>query len=419
MRQPLDLHWDALLVCVAIYMLAAVGRVHQLFPALQALRPAILAGAVAILLYFFDRRPERRLNALFITPTRVLTAFCVWMVLSVPSALVLTNSFDLVVNNFLKTFVMFFVIAGAIRGPRDLERLMWIYFLAATIYAAVTITRFDDGGTAGWRLGKLYYYDANDFATFALTAVPFGLYGVRTARSALTRGLAAAGLVILMLAFLRTGSRGGFVALIVMGGYLLVRYKTVRLQWRLAAVGVALVVALTAASSEYWERMGTIFAGDDYNRTDESGRMQIWQRGIGYMLSRPVFGVGPNNFPTAEGTLSEFATRQQYGAGVRWNAPHNSFVQVAAELGIVGIVLFVALFVTAFKALRVAGWRRRTPRGEPALLSQTLTAALLAFAAGAFFLTLAYTEMLYVLLAFTVGWYKVASFRPRPQAVAA
>ena len=57
-----------------------------------------------------------------------------------------TNSFDLVINNFLKTLVMFFVVAGSVRGPRDIERLLWIYFLSATLYAAVVLTRFDDGG---------------------------------------------------------------------------------------------------------------------------------------------------------------------------------------------------------------------------------------------------------------------------------
>jgi len=410
-----DLSWDPLLVSVGAYILFAVGRVHELFPALMALKPTLLAGAIAIVLFWSDRHAERRVGPLFIPTTRCLIAFCGWMLLSVPWALVVGNSFELAVNNFLKTFVMFFIIAGAVRGPRDVERLLWIYFLSATVYAAVVLTRFDDGG----RLGKLYYYDANDFATFAVTAIPFGLFGLRVGRSALTRGFAAAGLLLLTLAFLRTGSRGGFLALMVMGGYLLIKFKTVRIQWRLAAAGAVVVVALAAASTEYWERMGTILSDDDYNRTDESGRVQIWQRGLGYMLSFPVFGVGPNNFGTAEGTLSELATRQQFGVGVRWNAPHNSFVQVAAELGVVGIVLFIALFVTAFKALRVAGLRRRTPRGEPALLSQTLTASLLGFVAGAFFLTLAYSEMLFTLLALVVAWHKVASFKPRLRAVAA
>ena len=114
---------------------------------------------------------------------------------------------------------------------------------------------------------------------------------------------------------------------------------------------------LGAASDQYWDQMSTIMSDADYNRTDESGRMQIWRRGIGYMLQNPILGVGPNNFQTAEGMLSPFAERQQFGVGVRWNAAHNSFVQVGAELGIPGLILFLAIIATAFRSLRRSGRR--------------------------------------------------------------
>ena len=38
-----DRGWDLLLVCVAGYIATAVGRIHQLFPALQLLRPTFVA----------------------------------------------------------------------------------------------------------------------------------------------------------------------------------------------------------------------------------------------------------------------------------------------------------------------------------------------------------------------------------------
>jgi len=50
-----DLKWDLLLVCLAGYILTAVGRIHQLFPALELLRPAIVTGALAMVLYLLDR----------------------------------------------------------------------------------------------------------------------------------------------------------------------------------------------------------------------------------------------------------------------------------------------------------------------------------------------------------------------------
>jgi O-antigen ligase len=169
-------------------------------------------------------------------------------------------------------------------------------------------------------------------------------------------------------------------------------------------------VVLATASDHYWQQMGTITSEEDYNHTSETGRLPIWSRGIGYMMANPFFGVGPNNFPTAEGTLSPLAERQQYGIGVRWNAAHNSFIQIGAEVGLPGLALFVAVIASAFGALRRSGpieaaLALRGERRPP--LTPALTASLLGFVVGAFFLSLAYSEMLYTLLALAVGLHKV------------
>ena len=158
--------------------------------------------------------------------------------------------------------------------------------------------------------------------------------------------------------------------------------------------------------------MSTILSDADYNRNAESGRMQIWRRGVGYMLQHPILGVGPNNFQTAEGTLSPFAQRQQFGVGVRWNAAHNSFVQAGAELGLPGLVLFLAVIATAFRSLRRSGRRAGAAvltDGRQRELTQALTASLIGFTVGAFFLSLAYSEMLYTLVALVVGLERVTA----------
>jgi O-antigen ligase len=129
------------------------------------------------------------------------------------------------------------------------------------------------------------------------------------------------------------------------------------------------------------------------------------------MLQHPVFGVGPGNFQTAEGTLSPLADRQQFGVGVRWNAAHNTYIQVGAETGVVGLLLFVAMIGSAFLALsrsRLRGPDRADSRERQTQLAQVLTASLVGFVVGAFFLSLAYTEMLYTLIALAAALQKVA-----------
>jgi O-antigen ligase len=403
-----DLKWDLLLVCVAGYVLTAVGRVHQLFPALGVLRPAMLTGLLAIVLFWFDRYEIRRARHLFTPPTKFLLALLCWMMLSVTGALVPGASFELVVDNFLKTVLMYLVVAGSVRTTRDVERLAMIYLAAAAVYSIVVVTRFEVGIGNDWRLGRLYYYDANDFATFAVTAMPIGLYFLHASRRTLGRALAALALVVLALAFVRAGSRGGFIALAAVAGFVVLRYTGVALRWRMCAAAIVTLVVMGTASDRYWEQMSTILSDTDYNRTHESGRLQIWRRGVGYMLGNPVFGVGPQNFQAAEGMLSAFHDRQRLDIGVRWNAAHNSFIQIGAELGIPGLVMFVAFIAASFGLLR-----RASRRGADSVdtrhraLTQALMAALIGFVVGACFLSLAYSEMLYTLAALAAGIHKV------------
>jgi O-antigen ligase len=348
--------------------------------------------------------------------TRFVIALLVWITLSTPGAIVRGTSFDLLFGNFIKTFLMFLVIAAGVRGVRDVERIAVAYLASAAIYAAVIVSRFDLGDGDSWRLGDLYYYDANDFATFAVTAMPVALYVIHRARAGYQRFLRVAALALLTLAFVRTGSRGGFIALIAVVAFVNLGYRAIALRWRLSATVLVALVVLLAASDRYWTQMGTIMSDTDYNRSEETGRMKIWQRGIGYMLQYPVFGVGANNFGAAEGTLSPFAQRQQLGRGVKWNAAHNSYVQVGAELGIPGLAMFVGMIAAALIALRRSNRRAALARSEDAgaELTQALSASLIAFAVGAIFLSLAYSEILFTLLALSVAIQKVTRGAARP-----
>jgi O-antigen ligase len=403
--------WDPLILSTALYVITAVGRLHQLFGALEVLHLAAVAGVLAIGLYTIDGSDERRAGAVRGSTPVLAAALLIWMTLSVPFALNTGASVDIVFDNLLKTAIMSFVVAASVRSREDVARLALVYFAGAVIYAAVVITRFDLGDGGNWRLGHLYYYDANDFATFVVTAMPLGIYFSHAAPKASTRFAAVLGLIVLSLGFVWSGSRGGFIALAAVAAFILFRYSAIPVRWRVSATALVAIVVLMTASDHYWQQMGTITSDRDYNHTSETGRMQIWNRGIGYMLANPLLGVGPGNFPTAEGTLSPLAQRQQYGIGVRWNAAHNSFVQIGAETGLPGLALFVAMIAGGFTALRRAGRAEMRSAGASALpaLTPALTASLVGFVVGAVFLSLAYSEMLYTLLAFAVGIRKVTS----------
>jgi hypothetical protein len=225
--EALDARWDLLMVCLAGHILTGVGRVHQLFTVVGAVRPAMITGLIAIVVYLYDPLEERRFHHVVGPTTKLLLALTCWMVLCIPGALVAGNSFDLVFGSFVKTALMCALTAAAVRGFRDVERLALAYLAAATVYAGVVITRFDLGSGSDWRWGHLYYYDANDLATFLVTAMPLGFYFVHAGRGIRTRLFAAVALTVMTVAFVRTGSRGGFIALIAVALFIVARYSAI------------------------------------------------------------------------------------------------------------------------------------------------------------------------------------------------
>jgi O-antigen ligase len=416
--------WDLLLVTVTVYVATAVGRIHQLFTTLLPMKPALVSALLALALLLLQQSGQRRVGLLRSATTSCLLGLLVWGALSVPGALNQGLAFQ-TWTDLVRSVLMGLVIAASIRDVHDIERLILVYFGVTVVYTAVVLSRFQLGADS-WRLAGLYYYDANDFATLIATAMPLGLYYILARHRPLLRALAAAGLAVLAVGLIKSGSRGGFLALLAVTAFVLLRFTTVPARTRAVALVIILLVAGTSASDKYWAQMQTIIHPDqDYNSTSDAGRLKIWTRGLGYMADYPVLGVGIGNFPTAEGTISPLAKRQERGVGVRWGAAHNSFVQVGAELGIPGLLLFVAMIATAFRSLRhVAAQHSRASRvpDDVARLAQSLMAALVGFSVGAFFLSLGYADMLCALVAFAIALAKTARgdaarSQPRPRNV--
>jgi O-antigen ligase len=397
-----------------VYLATAVGRIHEVFPILLYFKPALVAAVMSIALFLLQESRRRRVRLLRSRTTVCLLGIVVWGALSVPAALNQGLAFG-AWTDFARTVIMAIVLAASVRSSRDIERFILVYFGVTVAYVLVVLSRFQLGSGDNWRLGDLYTYDANDLATLIATAMPLGLYFILGQRRLLWRLLAVAGLVVLAIGLIRSGSRGGFLAFLAVAAFVLIGMTTIPARSRLAGLVVILVVVLGTASDKYWTQMQTIVHFEkDYNVTSETGRVRIWKRGIGYMAEQPLFGVGMRNFPVAEGTLSPMARLQERGIGVWWGAAHNTYVQVGAELGFPGLLLYLGMIITALMSLRRLA--RRALRatwgggGEVSRLAQSLMAGLVGFAVGSFFLSLGYADMLYVLIALAIGLVKSARF---------
>jgi O-antigen ligase len=149
----------------------------------------------------------------------------------------------------------------------------------------------------------------------------------------------------------------------------------------------------------------------DYNWDAESGRRKLAQRGLGYMMRYPLTGVGIDNFNKAEWQISSMAQELGRRKGIRGAAAHNTWVQVGAELGITGLVIWLSLlFGTVWSVARVrkrlpATWKRgSTDQRFLYSLSFYLPLAIWAFAAPSTFVSHAYMDPMYFLAALSMGY---------------
>ena len=413
--------WDALRIALAAAILTSVWRVQDLFPALAPLKlPSLL---LLVLLSLMAISPRERFRARIISRQRVMRGLFVILALaavSIPMSLWAGMSLDFLLKNMLPAIVLAVTAAAAVYTVSDARRVAAIQVFGAALYAIVILTQFEVGPDG--RLGSLVYYDANDLGMLLVCTLPLALLFVGFSRHIGSRLLAAAIIGLYLATIVKTGSRGALLGLIAVALYLLARYTSLHWSHRVATVAGVVLIFVAATGAQYWSTVSTILSPrTDYNwiGNTEGGRMAIWGRGLSYMADRPVTGLGLAAFPLAEGTISPLARRQQFSDGVKWSAPHNSFLQIGAELGVLALVIFIATLVGA---LLLSGRLARDAlaRGGQniavAALARAQGAALVGYAVAGFFLSQAYAPFLFVLLGMIVGLDLAArlSWRPLP-----
>ncbi len=230
-------------------------------------------------------------------------------------------------------------------------------------------------------------------ALLMVLAFPFAC-GMALNERGLRRWIALTGAVAFVVVVVLSNSRGGTLALLVASLVYVLSAKGVRKGLALTLFVIAGLATWQLAPKSYRDRMATINDVDaDYNTWAYDGRKQIWARARGYIKENPIAGVGMMNFTVAEGnSLTAIGTRG------KWSTTHNSYLQVASELGLVGAALFVSIFGLAIAA--AIKLRERTfefPSGQPEFL-----AALAGAAAGGYFLSHAYFYAFYALAAMTL-----------------
>jgi O-antigen ligase len=203
---------------------------------------------------------------------------------------------------------------------------------------------------------------------------------------------------------------------------MVVLYYTARVKpGVLVAVLVAGLLALPVMPSSFWDRMDSITNADADTTGSRAARLRLIDQGLEVFAANPLTGIG----------AGQFQNYNEPGVVVeKWRVTHNVWLQVAAELGIFGLVTFLYLVVRAysanFKTLRMLRMPRRRRNGPPPVDPVAMTpeerviidtnargmiAALVGWTVCSFFASVAFNCTFYYVLALSVAGREVVTSR--------
>lgn len=250
-------------------------------------------------------------------------------------------------------------------------RLAWTALLGSAALT-VPLALLVDGEAAFSEEGRFAAggLNPNDYAGL-LVVVLLGAAGIALGGT-LLRGLCGAALLA---AVFLSGSRTALVALGV-APLLFVLLSPAGTRGaalaRAGAATVAVVLAVGAAAlvqrPEVEAAQGRVATlkhyGDD---TTWAGRLEIWRGGIAMFRDAPVLGVGAGNFAIVGPTVSGMPRRPS--AAGPGPVAHNVFLGLAAELGAVGLGVFLWFLAAAIGRARAVAGARRAAHGGAMLLA--------------------------------------------------
>jgi O-antigen ligase len=291
---------------------------------------------------------------------------------------------------------LLFVVFTAVQRERDVILVTGAMALGAVCAAVYGFLSPAEAGIGQLERLSGTLGEANELAAALTVGIGLGGGLLAIAKSPPVRVLIAVGIGFCLLALLQTGSRAGLVAILAMLVAAIVLARGRRLSLVIVTLTVLLIAIgyyLMAAPEQSRERITNPGSG--------TGRVDLWTVGLRMVEANPVEGVGAGNFPVSSihyllrpGSLPD----DQYIADSP-KVAHNIYLEVLAELGIPGAILFLVLLLFGL-GCSVAALSRFRQLGERRLqaLAMSIAVSLVGLLAADLFASEQYERELWLLL---------------------
>jgi len=389
--------YRSLLFLILIIFIAPMNYI----PALAPLRLALVFALFSIVAYVFSSVGQAGGLSVLSAEVKLILWLVFFALISIPQSKWPGGSFDMLIDIFLKSVIVFFLIANLLTTSERFRTFFWALAICAAFNAVVGIYNYRTGAfLTGERIQGGFSgltSNPNDLALSLDLMIPFIWYLFLSAKSAIQKLMTACTLCVSMTSIVLTSSRGGAITFVGMFLWYLWqrpgKSRATVLVWASLLIGVVLV----AAPEGYSERMMSSF---DFSK-DKSGsadiRWEMTKAGVRQTFEHPQgIGLGMNNLLNHE-------------EGMHWDAGvHNVYLQISTELGLIPGVLFIALL---WKLIANTGRIRSVAVSDETdvnLFAQAIGCSLMGFAIAGLFFPVAYHFHFYILAGMAVALKQMA-----------
>ena len=341
------------------------------------------------------------------------------------------EALDNTITFAIEGVVVYILLVHAITDTASLRRTAWVILGAAAVLAAVPLIQAitgawtqSFGGFGQVNAGFLRkpettprasgpLGDPNYFAQVLLPALALGLVAFRSGASRARAWPAYALAGIVAIGILLTYSRGAVLSfLLVVAVLVALGYAKASHVLLIAAIVIGLILAVPQYGARVMSISSIAGATADEGSGEEAdvatrGRAGEMVAALHVFADHPVVGVGPGVFPLhyqdyakrlGMDIHSTSRTEEREGEEPPRQA-HSLVLATAADLGLIGVVLFAALFTSLLQKLHRVHRDRRADDPVMSDLAAGLLLALTAYLAAGLFLSLAFERYLWLLVA--------------------
>jgi O-antigen ligase len=388
-------HW---LACAGVYLftLMLYARPNDLFPALGAFPLVKIVSISVLLIYIGSKISAGAKLSVWTLEMTMLVVIAALGLLLMPIAASPQQSIDMLTDTYLKTVIIFILMVNLIDTRQRIFSMWKLVVVCGAALGVGAIKSYIKGEFAvkGLRIEGLVggmFENPNDLATALDILLPFAV-----ALTLISKGLARLFYLVcaavLAVGVLFTLSRGGFLGLIASSGVLL--WKLGRWRRLKTTLGVALIcgILLAVMPGGYGARIVTIFNTEQDTTGSAQQRRELLERAASVAISRPIFGVGMGNF---------------HIYSIKEKAAHNAYLEIAAELGVMGLIAYLILILAPLRSLhrieRQTEVMRSKSEREMYWLSVSIQASFIAYMVCSFFASIQYLWYLYYTAAYAVA----------------